>query len=355
MSSSKNPAVTAKARAIYGRRITQRQYDDLINCKSVPDITAYLKSSTAYSKALENINESSVHRGQLEITLKRYVFEYYSSIYHYINPAGNNLFHFIVEEFVLREILRMIMLLKAGDPEEYILSLPGFLISHSRFDLMELAKVRSFEDLLRFLSGSEYENSLKKFIPNDGSSAIDYVGVEHVLYENFFKRLFHMINSSTKGSEKQELKRLLGVRLDFLNIRNIYRAKIIFGADEKNIYQRIFPFYHKFTKNMIDELVSSPTKEQTDELLRNWLIGGYPFLSEVNPSHDDSVTGRVENYTQRANFKLCKNFVHLSQNTSTVFYAFYIISQIELSNIIYIIESVRYNIPAEDIKRLIIQ
>lgn len=352
---SSNPAVTSKARAMYGKRITSSQYDELINCKSVTDIASYLKSSTYYSKALENINESTIHRGELELILNKYVFEFYSEIYHYINPSLENLFHYIVEEFILKEILRMVMLLKSNDPEDYIIYLPGFLISHSKFDLMELAKVRSFEELIKLLKGTQYEYEIKKFLPQDNSSSIDYVSVEHSLYETFFKKLFHMINSSTKGSEKQELSRLIGTRLDLLNIRNVYRAKVIFNTDEENIKQRVLPFYHKFNENLLNELISSPTKEQTDELIKKWLIEGFPFLNEVNLNTESSVAGRIENYTQRIVFNLCKNYLHLSQNISTVFYCFFMVSQIELSNIIYIIEGVRYKIPPDDIKRLLIQ
>ncbi len=63
MNTSLNPAVVAKIRALYGTRIGPEQYKELAHCKSVPDIAAYLKSSTRYAQMLQNVSEATIHRG----------------------------------------------------------------------------------------------------------------------------------------------------------------------------------------------------------------------------------------------------------------------------------------------------
>ena len=85
MPKSYNHAVTAKARALYGRRITPEQYKDLLRCRNVPEVASYLKSSTSYADALQNISESNIHRGQLENMLRRWNFDSYAKMYYYLN------------------------------------------------------------------------------------------------------------------------------------------------------------------------------------------------------------------------------------------------------------------------------
>ena len=35
-------AILAKARAMYGRRLTARNYQELLNCRDLPDLISYL-------------------------------------------------------------------------------------------------------------------------------------------------------------------------------------------------------------------------------------------------------------------------------------------------------------------------
>lgn len=42
--------VLAKARTMYGRRLTEENYKDLLKCKTVREVASYLKDRTAYSK-----------------------------------------------------------------------------------------------------------------------------------------------------------------------------------------------------------------------------------------------------------------------------------------------------------------
>ena len=45
-------AVLAKSRAMYGRCLKEDDYRQLVECKTVSEVAAYLKSRTCYGKAL---------------------------------------------------------------------------------------------------------------------------------------------------------------------------------------------------------------------------------------------------------------------------------------------------------------
>ncbi len=352
MSIFSDNVVISKTRTMYGNMLKSKQYEDLITCKSVPDIATYLKSNTTYSNILANVNEVTIHRGQLEDLLRKQAFENYSKIYHYLNNNNNenDMFKMIIEEFEILEILRMILLLKANNPNEYIVSLPGFLISKCRIDLLKLAKVRSFDDLLECLSSTHYYKILLNNKPTEESPKIDYISCEHSMYNHFFKRLYNMINNKTKKSEKIELNHLVGTRLDNLNMCNIYREKILFKSDPKQIKKRIFPFFRLLTKDKIEKVISSSDSDQMNKLIKE-LFANDDKISKIS----DKEVCYIENYTSRIKHKLCKHYLHLSNNVSTVFYAFYVLSQIEISNLIYIIEGIRYKVPPSEIKNLLVK
>ena len=59
---------------MYGRRLTDKDYEDLLACKTVPEVANYLKNETVYSEILSGLNENDVHRGQLETLLRKKIF-----------------------------------------------------------------------------------------------------------------------------------------------------------------------------------------------------------------------------------------------------------------------------------------
>ena len=96
MSSSKSAnAVLAKARAKFGKRLTEKDYASLLSCGSVAEVVAYLKNNTYYSEVLKKINEREVHRGRLEQILKQKLFEDFSSLCIYVKGTGEYFAQFI--------------------------------------------------------------------------------------------------------------------------------------------------------------------------------------------------------------------------------------------------------------------
>ena len=67
--------ILAKARAMYGRRLTRTNYRELLECRSVSEVAAYLKNQTSYGTVLAGVNENDIHRGQLEVRLRQKLFE----------------------------------------------------------------------------------------------------------------------------------------------------------------------------------------------------------------------------------------------------------------------------------------
>ena len=91
-----NYAIVAKARTMYGKRITPKQYDEMIHCRSVQDVANYLKTKTHFAETLQEADTSNIHRGHLENLLRRSMFDQYAKLYTYISNGEDNLFHYII-------------------------------------------------------------------------------------------------------------------------------------------------------------------------------------------------------------------------------------------------------------------
>ena len=57
LSTLSSNVVLSKARAMYGRRLTGKNYRELLACQSVPEIAHYLRANTDYAPILAGISE----------------------------------------------------------------------------------------------------------------------------------------------------------------------------------------------------------------------------------------------------------------------------------------------------------
>lgn len=90
------------------------------------------------------------------------------------------------------------MYLDAGNPEEYLFSLPAFLNRHTRIDLYALAHVKNYEDLLSALSHTPYRKLMEPFRPVPGIP-MNYTGIENALYTYLYNSAFEIIDKYTHG------------------------------------------------------------------------------------------------------------------------------------------------------------
>lgn len=67
MGTASNAAMATKAKAMFGKRLTASDYQQLLQKKSIPEIASYLKNETLFREALEGYSETGLHRGQLEM------------------------------------------------------------------------------------------------------------------------------------------------------------------------------------------------------------------------------------------------------------------------------------------------
>ena len=62
----------------------------------------------------------------------------------------------------------------------------------------------------------------------------------------------------------------------------------------------------------------------------------------------------IEHYTNRVSYQINRKYLHFSTNAAVVFLAYFTLSELELGNIINIIEGIRYQVAAEEIRKLLI-
>ncbi len=336
-------AILTKARAMYGSRITSEEYAELLRKRTVGEIAAFLKGKPGYAGVLKSINEGTVHRGRLEAALNRGIFEKYERLYRYDPSSGRGFFGFAVSFSEVDEILRCLMFLQSGNPEGFIADIPVFLKKHASFDLMSLASVTSFGELLEVLEHTPYAAILKG--QNILSGNASYTACETALKNYLYGAELSEIKKVYHGKTKKNLLELIKNSIELQNICTVFRAKIYYKKTEEEIKKMLCPVKNWLSEAAMQQLMECETSDS--------------FFKAVSSSHygrffspDGFVD--IDNFVRRIKYLKDRQYIMFSTDAPVALYAFVDLCNIELFNITNIIEGVRYSVAAPDIQKLLI-
>lgn len=342
-------ATVAKLHAIYGKRLKADDYTALMNCTSVAEAADYLKHNTYYSRILEGVDTDNIHRGNLENILRRGFYENYFRILSFEKIGGDEFYNFITVKTEIEEILICISHINAGT-DDHINTLPIYMNRFTCFDLMELAHVRSFSELLSLTEKTPYHDILKGFAPapkSDGSDGIiDYARCELALRTYYTRRL--AASAEGFGDETgKKLRSFIGTQTDMINIINAYRMTRYFHADEKDIKSRMIPVYLKLPEKRLDELFGAADEKEFMERFSGSYYGR--LIADEGIEIKD-----LEMALFRLRYVQTKRAFGSASTAAVCFYTFQNLLEIELNNIIRIIEGIRYSLPVKEISELLI-
>lgn len=335
-------AILSKAHAMYGRHLTEKNYDTMLECTTVSQIMLYLKNNTEYAQVLSPLNENNVHRGQLEVLLRQHLFYQFADLFRYENVANEKFSNYIIERTEIELISQFLILLLSGRGSDYIYSLPLYFDKITSIDLHAFADIKSFNEFVEFLSKSKYYDILKPFTVKENEKP-DIAKLEHALYSHLYGSTFEMIKKYIHGSAKKEMYDIFCTHIDMLNLMCIHRLKKFYKMEAEEIKNYLYSG-GRFTKNQIDRLCSCTRADELFKMAIHTKSGR--IIAKMDYDHAFEIL-------QKSDYKIAKKYMTFSVNPVVVMISYINLAEIEISNIINIIEGIRYNMPSDKIRRLL--
>lgn len=336
-------AVLGKAHAMYCNMLTKQNYNDMVNCRTLNELVAYLKSRTVYGSAF-NVTGNELTASQIEELLRVYLLQKIEVLCKYEMSIGENSYQYFIVRAEIKQLLAMIRHLIKGTPEKYLSTLPAFFDKKANIDLYALAEVRSFNDLLDVLKGSEYEKILRPFSSNYKDRGA-YIRIEAELNKYLHSFLFNIIKHSKTAKDKKEIHDLANYYFDMDTIVSIYRLIRLEDASGEYIKNYIDTEFTNFSKREINMLVDSDYARDMVRLIPNTCYR--KDFSKVEFTYLEGATRQMA-YSK---FSRCFRY---STSPAAVMFSYIFLLENEVHNIIHIVEGIKYNIPPEKISAIII-
>ena len=339
-------AALAKARALYGRRLTAADYRRLAACRTMPQLAAELKALPMYAGALETINAPLARRAQLEALLSQAIFDRYDSLCRYELSSGEKVFHYIIISCEVQEILSCLRCLDAGRPGDYLYKLPDFLQQHCTVDLYALTKVADAASLLAALAGTPYAALLAPLrqIPA-GRKLLVYA-------EPYLEGYRHeaLVNLAKEGpgpaspGKAPSLWDYIALDCDIEALSNAGRL-IRLGADPATISEAVRRDCTALKPAEWEQLLASHDFPSFQAALRRTRYGQalqgyrYTFLKEG-----------LRHYQ----YDWCRKWLRFSTDPALVMLCYIRLARCEVDNLDHIIEGVHYGMPADELLSMLV-
>ena len=338
-------AILTKIRVLFGNRLKEEDYQQLLQMHSVAQVAAFLKTSSHYAPALQTIDENAIHRGHLESLLRKEVFTRYTRLIRYDFSMETDFYQFVIIRGEIDQLLTAVRLLRAGASLDYLFTLPAYLEKYASFPIRSLATVRSYEDLLEVVRRTPYYKILELFRPV-GAEPVNALGCESALETYYYRTIFSLIANQFHGSARQELEQLMYQEIEFYNIALAYRLKRFFRTGNEEIRSLLLPFETANSRLLLRILEADSIPRLREALEQS------PYGRFLSP--DGREIAYIEGLTHRAGTALGKHLMRFSTEPSVALVSYLYLLSIELENITNIVEGIRYGLSPSDIKPLLI-
>ncbi len=320
-----------------GGQLTLADYDNMAHMRTVGEIAHYLKTGTACSDVLEDIDERLVHRGQLETAVRVSLYRRIRRLSPYIPQEAEDVVSLMLKRAELEMIIDCIFGITHGTGRDFILNVPTFLHAFSSLDYRAMAGVKDYGELTEVLKETPYYRVLKSFNPQRQKMAGEF---EAALYTCYYRQVFDAINSLDKRDRESCLE-VVGSQVDFINMVTVMRVKQYFDMPAREISKLLIPFGYRLSQKTLTQMADAPDVQKLAELM-----SGSRYKSYFERSSDGvALGGLYYDYS----YVTARRILAYEQPSASFVLAYIVLAGIEIKNIITIIENVRYEVSRNEI------
>lgn len=337
-------ALTTKVRFLYGRRLRGEDYARMVSMHTVGEVVSYLKRQTAWGKWLPGLDETNARRSLIEDSLQYGIINEYLKLLRFVPGCEQGFVDFYVYLAETRAILKYLTHLNMESLEEFNPAFPDLFRRKSRIDFQKLSLGKTYEDLVRAVEGTAYHTILVNFTPKAGEE-LDYVMLDTLLRTNYYRHLYESIARSTDPVAKKLMQQHTGEVIDLANVTRVIRFRTMGFHESIDVFKYLLPFEHQLSKKFYKKLFEAPTEQANLELLR---------ASPYKKAFEGASMRYVEENCQRYLFESDKRMFSSCGPSVYAAVSYLNLKEIEVSNLVHIVECVRYGMAPQEIRSFLI-
>lgn len=252
--------IVTKVRAMQSHMLTEKNFEEIANLRSVLDVVSYLKRTVSYKDIFEDVDENTLHRGDIEKILTKSLYNDYSKLYLFSGMEVRKFLKLYMKRYEVDLINYCSRIIFNHYKEPFDLShKKAFFDKYSQISISRLLTAQTMEELVETLSDTEYYEPLKKLQSSTTPSLYDY---ELALDLYYFSAIWKEKKKILKKKDLEIFTRDSGSKIDLLNLQWIYRAKKYYQMQPGDIYSLIIPIHYHLKPELLKTLIEAGSPEE---------------------------------------------------------------------------------------------
>ena len=257
--------IVTKVRAMQAKLLTEKDFENIANLKSVPEAIDYLKEKPAYADYVNRMDVSLYHRGNVEKVLYQSLFDDYTRIFRFAGMEQKKFLKIYWKRYEIDLINYCLRIIFNHYDKPFDLEYKKeFFDKYYQISIDKLITSRNIVELVDNLRGTEYYAPLQKLRDAEDANLFDY---DLALDLYYFSSMWKKNKRLLKGKELELYTRDCGTKIDLLNIQWIYRAKKYYHMLPPDIYSLTIPIHYRISVEEFKMLVEAPTLEEFERQL----------------------------------------------------------------------------------------
>lgn len=338
--------INTKIKSMSSKILTENDYFSMISKQDLSDLFDFLFHQTHYGKFLEDVPTDHLHRETIERPLDYYKFETIEKILHYLKGPDRTLIQSIFFKNDISILIQFIRYLARG--ENFDSLHPMLIISkNTKLPIQEMLKAKDWDSFKKTLVHTEFFRILEIF-PSIATDR-DLFSIEKSLERYYYDEINQLLKK-LQSKQNETLIETMRKEIDLANLVWFYRGKKFYQISSEELIAFSLHGGLRIKKDEISEFALAKTVEDFKELVKNPKYKEYWFLF----NHQDDLDLYMRRRRERFLYFLYKKLFFADDSGVAKSYAFLRLIEFEISDIIAIIESKRYEIPPDDTKKYLI-
>jgi len=276
--------IITKLRAMEARLLTDEQFEEISALTSVTELVSYLNTNSSYQDVLQDMDETMLHRGNIEKVLILSLYHDYTKIYRFCGPKQRKFLKLYLKRYEVDLINYCLRIVINHYQEPFDLNhKKPFFDKYSQISIEKLITSRTTDQLVENLKDTEYYEPLKKLKDSQHATLFDY---DLALNLYYFTAMWKERKKFLKKKELELFTRDCGSKIDLLNMQWIYRSKKHFHLKEADIYSLLIPIHYRVSVEQVKAMVEASDVDEFFTLFQKTSYARhYDFGQELTMEH----------------------------------------------------------------------
>ena len=268
---SNGAAIATKVRALYGRMLTDRDWDKLCRSKTTAELVWALRGMPAWKSAMGALSSDETDTQRFSAALWNQYADEQVRICRFATLQDKRYLELVAYQYELKRILAALRRLSGREAGSNPLAGHAFFLEKSQLDEALLETCTDWQGLLRATDKTVYARALH-LIGLESGGLPNYAEASSLLEIRSYTAVFEFLKKKYTGPQKKRLEEYLGTQADCLNLTHLLRLKQYYPHAMDDLEGLLIPVRCHLTDALIRQIRLAPDLEHVYELLakRHW-------------------------------------------------------------------------------------